>query len=533
MVVMDGVRKDVLSLNSKEARKFFLSGKRYVDTDLPDYFDFQPILDFLSSLLKVENDYWKCCAKKRGATRERHQDYQNPKEREGVNYTLIANKDGKNAWRPITLIHPLLYVNLVNIITEKKNWEILIKHFRRAKKSAVRCVSIPIVTDNEVDGKKEQILEWWENFERESIKSSMHFCCVAKTDISDCYNSIYTHSICWALDGKKRSKNTFFNRTAKSARYILGDKIDKSVEQMRSAQTKGIPQGAVLMDLIAEIVLCAIDLSLTERLKSERINEFNIIRYRDDYRIYSRSRQDAEIILKLLGDELREYGLSLNSKKTHIFDEIVMNSVKEDKWNAITSPINCLYDEIQGERLHLHKFESFLMQIYDFSIKYENSGQLCRFLNNISGVIPKKQRQEDWMVSISILTEIARMSPRTYPSFAHLVSIMLKGCSSKFKERMIESIIEKFANVPNTDFLNIWLQRLCYRVNPQKKFNTELCAVVVDSRDVKKLWNNAWIKPSVRKKLEQCDIVDRNKLANIDPIISRNEVSIFANRHSS
>ncbi len=37
-----------------------------------------------------------------------------------VNYKLITNKDGKYSWRPFQLIHPALYVNLVNNITYDK-----------------------------------------------------------------------------------------------------------------------------------------------------------------------------------------------------------------------------------------------------------------------------------------------------------------------------------------------------------------------------------------------------------------------------
>ena len=44
-----------------------------------------------------------------------------PEKKENVDYFIIHNKDGKYAWRPFELIHPILYVKLVNDICESKN----------------------------------------------------------------------------------------------------------------------------------------------------------------------------------------------------------------------------------------------------------------------------------------------------------------------------------------------------------------------------------------------------------------------------
>ena len=57
---------------------------------------------------------------------------------------------------------------------------------------------------------------------------------------------------------------------------------------MNYGQTNGIPQGSVLTDFIAEIVLGYIDSKLSERIRKEigSIN-YKIIRYRDDYRIFT------------------------------------------------------------------------------------------------------------------------------------------------------------------------------------------------------------------------------------------------------
>lgn len=88
----------------------------------------------------------------------------------------------------------------------------------------------------------------------------------------------------------------------KDDKSLLGNKIDKYIRQMSYGQTNGIPQGCVLMDFIAEILLKYIDNSLSEKLQELKFQKenFKIIRYRDGYRIFVNNPQDADLILKNL-----------------------------------------------------------------------------------------------------------------------------------------------------------------------------------------------------------------------------------------
>ena len=80
-------------------------------------------------------------------------------------------------------------------------------------------------------------------------------------DISNCYGSIYTHTIPWALHTKHVAKSNQNNND------LLGNKIDSLIQLMQNGQTNGIPQGSVLMDFIAEIILSYVDKLLDEKLK--------------------------------------------------------------------------------------------------------------------------------------------------------------------------------------------------------------------------------------------------------------------------
>lgn len=151
-------------------------------------------------------------------------------------------------------------------------------------------------------------MNWWQNLEQASIKYALIYKYCIKTDVTNCYGSIYTHSISWAIHGKQWSKK---NRRPSQG---IGNMIDSSIQHLQFGQTNGIPQGSVLFDFIAEIVLGYSDLRLSKKLKNIK-EDFKIIRYRDDYRIFSNSKELSEKILRKLSDVLSDLNMHFNSKK--------------------------------------------------------------------------------------------------------------------------------------------------------------------------------------------------------------------------
>ena len=51
-----------------------------------------------------------------------------------------------------------------------------------------------------------QIQSWWQQVEQSSLLHSLDFTHILHTDVTDCYGSLYTHSIAWALHGLKAAK---------------------------------------------------------------------------------------------------------------------------------------------------------------------------------------------------------------------------------------------------------------------------------------------------------------------------------------
>ena len=107
--------RNILKLNETEVKEFLLKQESYFNFDLPLYFTFEELISKLDKKLTNKNLY----------------DFRatSPRDFDDVNYKLITNKDGKYAWRPFQLINPAIYVSLVHKITEKENWEVIVKRF--------------------------------------------------------------------------------------------------------------------------------------------------------------------------------------------------------------------------------------------------------------------------------------------------------------------------------------------------------------------------------------------------------------------
>ena len=261
-------KKTVLDMSSSEVRQFFIQHESYFNVEMPPYIDFNPMLKKVNDILNFKD------------LSSYYINNQRPRFVENINHIILHNKDGKYSWRPNTLIHPALYVSLVHNITKKNHWEIIRNRFRGFKKDKIKCASIPVTQSKKQ--KTKQILTWWEQVEQESIKMCLDYDYLIHIDIANCYGSLYTHSIPWALHGKDKIKKALQNNKKDS--HLIGNIIDTHLKNISYGQTNGIPQGSVLMDFIAEMVLGYIDSEIDRKIK-QPIDYF-IIRYRDDYLQY-------------------------------------------------------------------------------------------------------------------------------------------------------------------------------------------------------------------------------------------------------
>ena len=490
----DQKRRLITDMTHLEARDFLLKQESYCNFSLPPYFRFEQLL----------KDIRKVIAKNHQSKAAR--------AHENVNHLILNNKDGLYAWRPIELIHPVVYIALVNAITEEESWKKIKKRFRLFTAIPhIRCLSLPGESLTTKKDTAEQILHWWQEIEQQSIKLALDYEFLIRTDVVDCYASMYTHSIAWALHTKPMAKRF------RQCKKLIGNKIDSYIQDMHQGQTNGLPQGSALMDLIAELVLGYADRLLSKKLKSSSVSDYQILRYRDDYRIFTHTKRDGEIILKHLTEVMIELNLKLNPTKTHVSEEVIRSSIKDDKlaWLA--------------RRQRDSNLQKQLLIIHEHSTDFPNSGSVVKALGQFYRRVDKglKKAPSNLYQLISIVVDVAYHNPRTYPTCAAILSKLINLFDTAEEQTsVIENILRKFARIPNTGHLQIWLQRISHKLGLDLSFEEPLCKLV--RGEPIGIWNNDWVSSKrLCKVMDTATIVDQQIIEAMDPTIPIDEVELF------
>ena len=122
-----------------------------------------------------------------------------------------------------------------------------------------------------------------------------------RVDISKCFESIYTHSIQWAVLGKAGVKFRMG-----PAKETFPGKFDRFMQRLNYNETNGIIIGPEFSRIFAELLLQAIDSSIAKRVRPAlHQKDYEIFRYVDDYFIFYNDEKHKDDILRELKLELK------------------------------------------------------------------------------------------------------------------------------------------------------------------------------------------------------------------------------------
>ena len=335
----------------------------------------------------------------------------------------------------------------------------------------------------------------------------------------------------------------------------ISKNIQKFLRAFQQGRNIGIPQGSAIFDFVGEIILGYSDLLLHETIQREGIAApYEIIRYRDDYRIFCNDKDELEKISYILQHVLEGLNFRMNSKKTKISDCIVTDAVKPDKLAYIyNTPIfnkkGCDFDS----------FEKHLLYILMFTRQYPDSGSIKTMLSDID------KRIEDWLkpyeeevTTIPLLeggepktekiTKQRRLvggSVRVMSAVCTQIALENVGCchyalrvlsrmvdslkDEKEKSAIINLVYSKLCNQPNSDYNQLWLQNITYQQdnkNDTSPYKMKLCRVVAGDKDVE-LWNNEWVMSKLLSNLHTNKIVNTETLKKVTPVITFRETRIY------
>uniref|UniRef100_UPI003FF085AA RNA-directed DNA polymerase n=1 Tax=Candidatus Limisoma sp. TaxID=3076476 RepID=UPI003FF085AA len=533
--------KNVLSLDSKDAMDFFLKSEQYHGFELPEYFVFDELLQNVKRIVE-DTPYEECL-----------QNGISPENLSNVNLDILLNKDGHYAVRPIVLANPFLYYFLVREICNESSWILIKKLFEKFQVPHITSCAMPVIPKGtEPFHKSTTIINWWNSMEQRSIELSLEFRYMFVTDITNCYGSVNPQAFDWAFS----LKDTRFENGNKNS---ISKNIQKYLRAFQQGRNIGIPQGSAIFDFIGEIILGYSDLLLHEAIHKAGIsNPYEIIRYRDDYRIFCNDKDVLEKISYILQHVLESLNFRMNSKKTKISNSIVTDAVKSDKLAYIyNTPIfnkkGCDFDS----------FEKHLLYILMFARQYPDSGSIRTMLSDIDN------RIEDWLkpyeeevTTIPILedgepkTEKVTKQRRLVGGSVHAMSAICTqialenvGCchyALRVLSRMVDSLKDenekstivnlvytKLCKQPNSDYIQLWLQNMTYqqdKITGKSPYKMRLCRVVDRNKKVE-LWNNEWLKPNLYSNLHYDNVVDAEVLKKVTPVITFRERRAYDNQY--
>ena len=217
---------------------------------------------------------------------------------------LFSIYKSENARRRMSIPNPISYIRIVNRIVSNeidlqaifdKSKISLTKPSAEQKNTQKRAYNR--VSNSPIETR----------YANEKLFSNNTIC--IKMDISNFFDSIYTHSVSWAIHTKDVAK------TKKDDKTLLGNIIDSALQNLNDRQTHGILVGNAVSRIVSEIILCDIDSKI-----SKKFPNIGVCRFVDDYSFYISDKESPNAIISFVRNQLLEYDLVLNEAKTKVIN---------------------------------------------------------------------------------------------------------------------------------------------------------------------------------------------------------------------
>lgn len=322
-------------------------------------------------------------------------------------------------------------------------------------------------------GRKYKLFQSKEYYELEKKFSVMWM-----LDVSHCFDSIYTHSVAWALKSKP-----YIREFVKYGNQF-GQELDTLMQRSNNNETNGIPIGAEFSRVFAELIFQRIDFNIENYLFSEfgfvNGKDYSILRYVDDFVLFCNSGSDAEIIYKTIDIKLKEFNLQLNVSKFERYSRPFCTK-KTGVLTKVNSSINELYSKLYSKsdgvvslakikdkhKFKLHFINNIKAICVDSGSSYDevSSYVISSLAKTIMYVMHKfpvdtinsddetKTKVKDIVFILSdIMLFFFSVSPRVSSSYKLSKIMVLAGCylrelSSDYSRVFMDSLVNSVENI--------------------------------------------------------------------------------------
>ena len=357
--------------------------------------------------------------------------------------------------RDFAVLDPRHYHDMVFHVTAE--WKLVLSHLFH-KDQRIYSYSFPIPLSRDTPGTLgklragRMIYEFLEMAENDLVGEAFKYAFILKTDIVNFYTSVYTHSIAWALHGKEQSRQDMFSFDS------LGKKLDRLAQRSNDGRTDGIAVGPAITDLIAEILLAAIDLECSRRLKTEDI-DFVGVRFKDDYRFLCNSHDEAGKIMTTLQKCMRFYNLSLSEQKS------VTLALPE----GLYRPWKIEYQGLslrKASAIPYPRLEAVFHSVLAIDARLPGTGVIDRFLSELTDrdcELKFQLGEKDRVKAFSLLLLLRQRRSKTFPVVLAIIEALLNKYEEdadlrKHITESLEEMLDSLMRQPNDhEYELVWL----------------------------------------------------------------------------
>lgn len=239
--------------------------------------------------------------------------------------------------------------------------------------------------------KYRNIFEFYESPDHHWCEKRFNY--LSKLDVSHCFDSIYTHSIGWAVSQKEYVKKNLNN-----TRATFASKFDQLMQRINYNETNGILIGPELSRIFAEIIMQSIDNDMIDELKNSDIylgKDYQVYRYVDDYFVFYNELSVFEKIRHSALKNLKIYKLGLNSHKEETYSRPIITPItiaKKKIADLITDKIKYNVEKGETDEYSVYIHQSSLST--DFKTILSDSGvTYSDILNYALSIIEKKVKK--------------------------------------------------------------------------------------------------------------------------------------------
>nr|WP_179209222.1 antiviral reverse transcriptase Drt3b [Haematobacter missouriensis] len=178
-------------------------------------------------------------------------------------------------------------------------------------------------------------------------RSEKKYDAMVQIDVSKCFDSVYTHSLPWAVLGKDQTK---FN--LEESKRTFGGRFDALMQNLNHKETNGIVIGPEFSRIFAEIILQSVDSQLLTQLVEEanltHKVDYEIFRYVDDFFVFYNEESTKLKVFETLQEILKSKKLSINTAKIRHYQKPIITEITIAK-ERISTLLNAEIDPLCEE----------------------------------------------------------------------------------------------------------------------------------------------------------------------------------------